>query len=543
MIGKRSFYKVPSGFKRTRSRLVTFSILVPILAVLALSAWALASPVGSSPDDDYHLASTWCASNEDTSMCQLVVDDSERRLPDSLLASPCYAFKPDMSASCQGTIFDENDNFVTSDRGNFSGAYPPVYYATMSLFAGNNIEVSAVVMRVVNILIFVGMSAVLYALLPIARRPTLVWAWAISLVPLGMFLIASNNPSAWAIISAGTLWLALLGFFETTGLRRVGLGLVAITATLLGAGARADAAAYAIVAVVVTVLLTAKWERRWILSTLLPLSLAAVAAVFYLSTTQSSLVSSGLHSSADAGDGPGTKALLVNNLLNVPGLWAGVFGNWGLGWLDTTLPAIVWVVGLGSFAALAFSGLVSESIRKLMALGVILAALWVIPTYILLQSGVFVGSEVQPRYILPLIVMLAGVSLLHVGGSRLALSTGQAAILVAALSTANAVALHFNMRRYLTGSDALGLNLDTNREWWWNMPVGPQLVWFIGAVSFAVLLALLVSVIVRTRTPSDQPTQTPAIENSANSATETSAHGVPRVEDDQRHDAARSVSK
>ncbi|WP_051973666.1 DUF2142 domain-containing protein, partial [Cryobacterium sp. MLB-32] len=426
-----------------------------------------------------------------------------------------------------------NDNFVTSDRGNFSGAYPPVYYVTMSLFAGTNVELSAVIMRLVNILIFVGISAVLYALLPAARRPTLVWAWAISLVPLGMFLIASNNPSAWAIISAGTLWLALLGFFETTGARRWGLGLVAAIATVMGAGARADAAAYAVVAVVVVVLLTAKWDRRWILSALLPLGIAAVAAAFYLSTTQSSLVSSGLHSSADTGGGPGIKSLLVNNLLNVPGLWAGVFGSWGLGWLDTAMPSIVWVACLGSFGALAFSGLVSESIRKILAGAFVLAALWIIPTYILLKSAVFVGSEVQPRYILPLIVLLAGIALLHVGGPRLALSTGQAVALVSALAIANSVALHFNMRRYLTGTDALGVNLDTNREWWWDIPVGPQMVWAIGSLAFAAVLILLVRGITR---PRDHSVPSRRSKRVAESALPT-----PRIEDGDRDKTTRSV--
>ncbi|WP_156109921.1 DUF2142 domain-containing protein, partial [Cryobacterium sp. MLB-32] len=130
MNGTSKLQGLSAEFKRVWTRLGALSVIVPLLAILALSAWALASPVGSSPDDDFHLASTWCATGEDTSMCRLVGNEQQRSLPNSLLASPCYAFKSDMSASCQGTMFDRNDNFVTSDRGNFSGAYPPVYYVT-----------------------------------------------------------------------------------------------------------------------------------------------------------------------------------------------------------------------------------------------------------------------------------------------------------------------------------------------------------------------------------------------------------------------------
>jgi len=43
--------------------------LAPVLMVLALSAWAFASPIGASPDDDYHLASIWCANESRTDLC------------------------------------------------------------------------------------------------------------------------------------------------------------------------------------------------------------------------------------------------------------------------------------------------------------------------------------------------------------------------------------------------------------------------------------------------------------------------------------------
>lgn len=486
-----------SGVKQKIPKITAFAIVAPILAILALSAWAVASPVGASPDDDYHLASIWCATNEDTNLCHLTSEGDQRSVPNALLAAPCYAFDSTQSAECQGDTLDTDNTFITSDRGNFSGAYPPAYYLTMNLFAGANFELSAVVMRLVNVLLFVALTSALYALLPLNRRPTLVWAWAISLVPLGMFLVASNNPSAWAIISAGTLWLALLGFFETTGARRVALACLAVIATLMGAGARADAAIYAVIAITVVTLLTARWERRWILSALLPAALIVTAIAFYVSTGQSTLVSSGLNSTSGDGVEPSSAGLLLHNLLNVPVLWVGVFGNWGLGWLDTLMPAVVWVAGLGCFAAVAFAGLGSQSIRKLLAVFMVLGAVWIIPTFVLMQSNVAVGSEVQPRYLLPLIVLLGGVALLHVGGPRLALSKAQAFGVVGALSFANSLALHYNLRRYVTGAEVNGLNLDANREWWWDVPVGPQAVWILGSLAFAALLVLLTGGITR----------------------------------------------
>ena len=466
--------------------------LAPIFAIIALLGWALASPVGSSPDDDFHLASIWCAAGDRAHECQTVADQNKRAVPAALGKSTCYAFKAEQSAACQGTMFDDKKaGLVTTARGNFQNIYPSLYYRTMNLFVSSNIVVSVVLMRIINILLLVGLTTVLYLFLPARRRPTLVWSLAISLVPLGLFLIASNNPSAWAIISAGTLWISLVGYFESSGAKKVVLGLTAALSTVLGAGARADAAVYALVAIVAVVLLTARLNRRWIISALLPFAMAVTAAAFYFSTKQSLVATSGMPIGADPSQAISPRYLFFKNLLNVPYLWTGVFGTRGLGWLDTFVPGIVWVGSFGCFAALAFAGLVSRSTRKLLALAIALGALWFIPTYTLTLSRTVDVNQLQPRYILPLIILLGGVALLQVGRESLKLSKEQIVALVSTLSVANAIALHVNMRRYITGGGVKSWNLNTAAEWWWNIPVSPMVVWVVGSVSFAAFLVII----------------------------------------------------
>ena len=460
--------------------------LAPVLAIIALLGWALASPVGSSPDDDFHLASIWCAAGDRANECQTVAEQSKRAIPEALGKTACYAFKAEQSAACQGTIFDDKKTgLVATSRGNFQNLYPSLYYRTMNLFVSPNIEASVVLMRIINILLLVGLTTILYFFLPAGRRPTLVWGLAISLVPLGLFLVASNNPSAWAIISAGTLWISLVGYFESSGARKVVLGLVAAFSTVLGAGARADAAAYALLAIVAVVLLTARLNRRWIISAILPFAMAVTATAFYFSTQQSLVATSGIPLGADPSQALSRRYLLFTNFLNVPYLWTGVFGTRGLGWLDTLMPGIVWVGSLGCFSALAFAGLVSRSTRKLLAVAIVLGALWFIPTYTLALSHSVDVNQLQPRYILPLVILLGGIVLLQVGGESLKLSKAQIVALVSTLSVANAVALHANMRRYITGTDVKSWNLNTTAEWWWSIPVSPMMVWAVGSVSFA----------------------------------------------------------
>ena len=482
---------------RPRFKLIT---IAPILAIMALLCWALASPMLSSPDDVFHLPSIWCAAGEKVNACNIVADENKREVPKVLTRGACFAFNPKQSAACQGTGFgDEHHVMITTGVGNFQRLYPPIYYRTMNFFVGSSITLSIVLMRFFNILLLVGLATLLYELLPNTRRLSLLWGLAISLVPLGLFLASSNNPSAWAIISAGTLWISLIGYFETSGARKAGLGAIAALSTVVGAGARSDSAVYAVVAVVVASLLTARLNRRWFVSALLPLALVVTASTFYFSTQQALVASSGLNGFDDPKHHLGTMELLIKNLLDVPSLWAGVFGSWKLGWLDTVMPAIVWVGSLSCFVVFVFAGLVSLSIRKVLALLIVLSALWLAPTVVLVQSGTTVGHGVQPRYLLPLIVMLAGVASFQVGKARLSLSTGQVVALVSTLSVANAIALHVNMRRYITGVNITGLDLNAGIKWWWDIPLSPMVVWVAGSLSFSAFLVIIAMATVLTR--------------------------------------------
>lgn len=471
-------------------------VLVPVFALIALAAWALASPIGSSPDDDYHLASIWCANAADTSACQPGPTAATRYVPQAVHRAPlCYRFKADVSAACQSSDFSwDPAKKVLTDRGSFAGSYPPVYYAAMSVFVGNDIQLSAVIMRIVNALLFVIITTLLFVLLPRSRRPALIWTWLLTTVPLGMFLLASNNPSAWAIIGVGSLWIALLGYFETTGRRRVGLGVVSAATAVMAAGARADGAAYVAVVTVVIVVLTFRRERGYYLSAILAAALVVVAAFFYLTSGQSSVATTGLYTPGATPAGAGT--LLFYNLENLPSLWIGSFGVWDLGWIDTPMPYAVIFGAVGAVIVVVFTGLTQIWRRKLLAVALVAAVLVLLPLYVLQQGHSFVGQAVQPRYLLPLIIVFVGIAVLparNVTPRRAALRWGRVPFILigAALVVSESVALHENMRRYITGTDAIGLNLNHGIEWWWPIGISPIVVWIAGSLAFAAVVVIL----------------------------------------------------
>lgn len=477
-------------------------LLAPVLAFIALSAWAFASPIGAGPDDDYHIVSIWCA-NGGSAECEPGSEANTRIVPNSFVRIACYAQVESRSADCSYEYLDDTTPMEIK-RGNFAGEYPPVYYGVMHLFAGDDVQVSALAMRVFNAALFVGLATALFALLPVYRRRTLLWGWLVALVPLGMFIVPSNNPSGWAVTGVGTAFLALLGWFESTGRRRWALGALYLVGAVMAAGARGDAAVYVIGATVTAVILTAVRTRPYLLSAILPVVGIIIAFAFFASAGQSGVASSGFTSGGGgatnpvAGDG-GVEAplsgfaLAAYNLLMLPLLWTGVWGTWALGWLDTQLPSIVPWAAAGAFIVVGFAGIGRLDWRKALATGGTLLVLIALPVYVLTTGGDQVGANLQPRYLLPLIVLFAFLLVTDPSrGSGPTFTRVQTFVILAALAVANLVSLQVNIRRYVTGADQQGLNLDDGAEWWWRgFPVGPSAVWIIGALAYAGLVAVL----------------------------------------------------
>ena len=381
-----------------------------------------------------------------------------------------------------------------------------MFYGAMSIFAGENIQISVLMMRFANAALFVGLLSVLTWLTPSARRAAVVLPVVVTVVPLGMFIISSINPSSWALLSAATLWVALNNYFEAEGRMRWVFAALAGLALVLGAGARADAAAYAGLAIVGVLILQARRTRGFALAAILPVVLIAVAIVFYRSSGQSNAAVEGL----DSGDAYGRPIWeLFQSFIAVPDLWAGMFGRWGLGWLDTGMPALVWMSSLTVFAGITFFGLSRTGVRKYLATALMFAALWGVPTLLQWQSHAPVGNYIQPRYILPLAILLVGFALVKTREPASELSIAQIVVVVAALSAANGLALHTNIRRYVTGQDVAGVNLSFGAEWWWNAGPTPMVLWGIGAIAFASCLALLGLLVHRWSRPSDEALRTP----------------------------------
>jgi len=171
-----------------------------------------------------------------------------------------------------------------------------------------------------------------------------VWGWLITTLPLGLFLIGSNNPSAWATLGVASSWISLLGWFESVGRRKLALGSVFVVGVVIAAGSRGDAALYVGLGIVLVLVLAVERTRKFWINAILPIVMGLIALAFFLSAGQSEsgLVGFSGGSNLAPGDGPAPGSdprqtlslfgLFANNLLNVSLLWTEVLGDeWGLG--------------------------------------------------------------------------------------------------------------------------------------------------------------------------------------------------------------------
>ena len=454
-----------------------------------LAGWALASPVGSSPDEDYHLASIWCAQGDRELACDTTSgpsgDGVGYGIPAGVYEAACFAKDRGTTAGCQTTsLVTDGQDLRWTERGNFgvhAGDYPPLFYQTMSVFVGPDAERSVIVMRLVNALILTVMLGVTYAASTVRARRALVVTVGVTIVPLGAFIIPSINPSSWATISAMTLFLAVMGYLQAATRRQMAtLGAVSVASLVLAAGSRADASMYSVIAIGAAVLLGVTLRqvgRETILRLILPVVLATVAATSFLTAGQAAGAAT-----QDAGRSPLAFFLGFADIFR---FWVEALGATKLGWLDTPMPSIVWLPVTASFFAVIFVAIATISVRRGIVVALVALSAAAIPTYIETVAEVQMGS-VQARYVYPLLILLLAVAALSTERRAFTLTPVQRWFVVSTITLGNGIAIYKNIKRYVAEISDGKLFLSPGDWWWTNVPIPAEVVCVVAAVGFGV---------------------------------------------------------
>ena len=486
--------------------------------ILVLICWSLASPLGSSADEDFHLGSIWC-SDLVTGQCTAVsTSEGTRFLVPSQIASPAcfldeYLDSNQKSAKCVAEAQEGPRQSLTQRTNNLAGYYPPFFYQTMSFFIQEDVVSSVLTMRAFNAVLFgLMVTAALLMSLAWIRRAFAV-AVLTTLVPFGLYFIPSINPSSWVIIGIGTFWVFLLSWLTVDtikSLRAVALLLLAGFSLFMAVTARSDGAIFAAATAMMAILMAwpqVRRHKRRLLVFLVPIPFLLWSFSFRLNEIGGLF---GLRFSTQT-EQQGSAALfsLASDLLRyafeVPALIAGSLGAnqpqfnqasvffYGIGTIEVRMPSIVPLITTGIVFALLFHSLRIANRRRISALLLGVVVLFAIP--LLSVSRFAFQFAYSPRYIYPLVVAFVGLAILAQPWKRLRLSGVQIAVLGIGFATMNAVALLTTVRRYTNGQSETWLSLFFTPEWWWDFGPSPQVVVLIGSlagVGVAIGLARIV---------------------------------------------------
>lgn len=447
------------------------SVAILVAVLVAIGTWVIASPVGAEPDADFHLTSIWCQTAGEDSRCAraYLINGDVAVKTYAAFDVPCFAHYQWRSAACQtvsaATFYTERVN---------NGDYPAGFYWFMGLLATKRLVASVLAMRLLNVVLFVGLVAVVFWLSDGAVRRAMVKTLAVGLVPVGIFMIASINPSSWAITGISVQFFALLALASSRGRwKPVVLETLAVCGAIMAAAARGDAGGYAVgVSVVAAWLVFPRIVRRPSLWPAFVIPVAIGLLTFFGSRQVSEEVGGSSVREPDAFN--------LFHILSVP------LGNVGpgasLGWLDTPMPPATWAPMVLVLGALIFTEIQGIGWRRgLAAAGAGLATV-ALPYLMLERGGFTVGEFVQARYVLPLLIVFLGVLTWHdkERGRRPIGLPGLA--VVACLAVAESSALYANLLRYVSGFEPYLLGARV--EWWWSIPIGPQATWAIGTLAF-----------------------------------------------------------
>ena len=489
-------------------------VVVMMAGLVFLGAWAVSSPSGSSPDDDFHLASAWCISDGGRESCSLVKEDRGYDIYDIAdFPVPCYTFEPLESGACSETVTPQwrvNDNL-----------YPGLFYGFSARFAGDDPAQFHVRARVAVVVSVVAILAAAYLVALPWLRPAMLVSWAVVAAPGLASWVASNNPSSWAIAGLAAAWGPMItSYLARDRGRQLTAMAVWLVAVIMAAGARSDGGIYAALMALAglglfvvlpnreagppaSLIERAKHAWPGIAGSAVVLT---VVALLVAGTEQAGMAVGGFW---ENGAQRQPVAVLWSIVLGFPGLLAGVWGAPGgvynevpavFGWFDAPMPTGAWIPALLAVGGLVLAGVGIFYARKALAVAALLAVIVVVPTRSLLNDGAIVGELFQARYLAPLVTVLVGVLLLPSATKRVRLNGPQSVTLGLALAMAGVLGLHAWMRRFVTGVDVLSFDLTRSAEWWEFTQATPNQVWIMGSVAWLVVVVAAVSSLFQRRT-------------------------------------------
>lgn len=482
----------PAIFRRSA---VSFPLVFAVLGLLTV-LWSFASPLMSVPDESAHAIRA-----ASVAQGQLLGDSSGQQSEQSVVTVPgyiadlraqeCYAHDAAAPAACAPGV-DAGDTQLRQAETS-AGNYNPVYYLFVGLPTLLLSGAPAIYgMRILSGLI--GVAFLASALQAAGRLGKPKWPLAagyVAITPMVLFLNASINPNALEIAAAAAFFMNTCVAFEkyrTLSDVKINIIMVAVSGAAL-ANTRpvsllwlALAAAAVVLAYGFRPLLPILRDRlSQAMIVLLGLSCAFSLAWLVIADSFKSLLGDPVDLAPDT-----AAAIMFDRTFDYVSGYVGV-----MGWLDTPLPAGVYMFWHLLMGAVLLAGLSARPVRGRFGVYLLVVAVLVVPPVMQAQVIQSLGWIWQGRYLLALVVMLllaCGVAFRFHSFPSSPWARGAAKWLLGGAVAAHGFAFVYTLRRYTVGiQDTVRWNEMFHPAWqppftWQLLTVAYFLVLLVGAV-------------------------------------------------------------
>jgi hypothetical protein len=384
-------------------------------ALLSLigALWALATPIGGSPDEPAHLIKAASVARGEI-LGTSVKGGSRVTVPEYIAYSQvesCFAFHANVTPKCALADAKPPDRLVTAVTS--AGLYNPVFYALVgwpSLVLSGNGAIYA--MRVVSDLIAALFLGLAFGLLAMWRRPVIpVIGLAAATTPMVFFLDGAVNPNSVEITATLAAFVGVLSIVREPGVDRLVLrSSIVFAAGAIAANMRGLSLIWVAVALLSPLLLVQRARIAELLRTrpvrLAIVGVAVASAVAALWEIRTNSLGVGQAGSVIANGAPGVgTSHLAGFAWNLGSTFyyaqqiVGVFG-----WLDTAAPPVAYFAWSLLAGGIVVAGIVVLKGRALRFAIVLVACLVLLPPIL---QGYYIttgGIIWQGRYILPVFV-------------------------------------------------------------------------------------------------------------------------------------------
>ncbi|WP_308796723.1 DUF2142 domain-containing protein [Agromyces silvae] len=387
-----------------------FAITWALASLLGI-LWAIATPVGASPDEPAHLVKAASVARgqfvgEPSSAGNIVSVPGYVAATHSVV---CIVFQPNVAADCIDDNPADPSGLVLSTTT--AGLYNPFYYAVVgwpSLLFGDvsGIYAMRIASAVLSALFLAFAASFAFGL---GRRALTLAAIGVATVPTLLFMSGAVNPNAVEVTATMAAFTAMLAVVRRGAEGRIG-GPLAVAAVSAAVGAQMRGLSPLWIALALAApLLLVSWAqlrallaRRVVWVAIGAMLLGALLAVLWTlgSSSLTGSLSDEEHFQQYPGVGTSPLTGFVVTFLDTWDYGAQMIASFG--WLDTPAPAVVYFVWSAFIGTLVLAAVAVLRGRRLGFAAALLAALLLLPPLVQAAYVTAGGYIWQGRYTLPL---------------------------------------------------------------------------------------------------------------------------------------------